>query len=405
MATSDMAGWLVKDYGMEPWAAHLLIGYQGHFDVVTVAGSMALRLPKNRLPAQGTASAAKKAATEKPPNGPNTIASKTKGLRKIDGFIPLYWDETQGKLWMEVSRFDKEFLYQVSLASGLGANAVGLDRGQLGASRLVTFRRVGAKVLLVEPNYKYRAVTDRKAERRAVDESFAQSVHWGFKIEGDEGGKVLVDATAFFVRDAHGVAERLRQTQQGSYRLDDSRSALDAGQTKGFPKNTEVEAILTFVSDGEPGRLVTETAPSSAAVTIRQRHSLIEIPELNSGFTPRRANPRVGVFTVDFYDFATPVTDPVERQFITRHRLIKKNPAPRFPSRSRRSSITSTQAHLSRFGRLSLRERPGGRRRSRRPGSRTPSRSRSCLKTPTRWTFVITSCNGSTGRREAGRTA
>ena len=50
MATTDMVEWLTKDYGLEPWAAHLLIGYQGRYDVVTVAGSVALRLPKDRLP-------------------------------------------------------------------------------------------------------------------------------------------------------------------------------------------------------------------------------------------------------------------------------------------------------------------------------------------------------------------
>ena len=137
---------------------------------------------------------------------------------------------------------------------------------------------------------------------------------------------MLVDATAFFLRDAHGVAERLRQTKQGAYRLDDARSALEPGRTKGFPKNTEVEALLTFAADGETGRLVAQTAPSPRAVTVRQRHSLVELPPLNSGFTPRRADPRVGVFTVDFYDFATPFTEPVERQFIARHRLTKKDP-------------------------------------------------------------------------------
>ena len=190
MATSDMAAWLAKDYGMEPWAAHLLIGYQGRYDVVTVAGSMALCLPKNRLPKKADAAAAKAAATAKPPDAARPDRRRRrKGSRKIDGFIPLYWDEPQGKLWMEVSRFDQEFLYQVALASGLGSNPVGLDRGQLGDSRVVTFRRVGPKVLLVEPNYKYRALTDRAAERRAVEESFAQSVHWGFKVEAEEGGQ------------------------------------------------------------------------------------------------------------------------------------------------------------------------------------------------------------------------
>ena len=327
MATSDMAAWLARDFGMEPWAAHLLIGYQGRYDVVTVAGSMALCLPKNRLPKRAEANAEPRAAAvEKTPDSPGPIASKTKGFRKINGFIPLYWDETQGKLWMEIARFDQEFLDQVALASGLGSNPVGLDRGQLGASRVVKFRRVGPRVLLVESNYKYRALTDRAAERRAVDESFAQSVHGGFKVEAEEGGRVLVDATPFFVRDAHGVVDRLRQSKQGTYKLDATRSALEPGRTKGFPKNTEVEATLTFSAEGETGPLVAETAPSAREVTVRQRHSLVELPPLDSGFTPRRADPRVGVFTVDFYDFATPVTEPVERQFIARHRLIKKDP-------------------------------------------------------------------------------
>ena len=201
---------------MEPWAAHLLIGYQGRYDVVTVAGSMALCLPKNRLPKtaeptrhhvrsdrESTRRARCRSPRRRKASARSTASSRSTGT------------SAQGKLWMEVSRFDQEFLYQIALATGLGSNPVGLDRGQLGDSRVVMFRRVGPKVLLVEPNYKYRAVTDRAAERRAVDESFAQSVHWGFKVEAEEAGKVLVDATAFFLRDAHGVAERLRQAKQG----------------------------------------------------------------------------------------------------------------------------------------------------------------------------------------------
>lgn len=50
VATSEMIEWLTREYKMEPLAAHMLIGYQGQYDVVTVAGSMALRLPKVSLP-------------------------------------------------------------------------------------------------------------------------------------------------------------------------------------------------------------------------------------------------------------------------------------------------------------------------------------------------------------------
>ena len=260
------------------------------------------------------------------PSVPPAITQRTKDLAKIDGFLPLYWNEKEGKLLLEIARFDVDFLYQEALASGVGSNPIGLDRGQLGDSRVVRFRRVGPKVLMVEPNTKYRAITERAAERRAVEDSFAVSVHWGFKVEAEENGKVLVDATDFFLRDAHGVSERFRQAKQGSYRLDGSRSVIHLDRTKGFPKNTEVEAILTYANDGEAGPLVSGTTPAPAAVTVRQHHSFVELPPIGPDFKPRVSDPRVGVFTVDFYDFARPLNQAVEQSWICRHRLLKKDP-------------------------------------------------------------------------------
>jgi len=259
---------------------------------------------------------------EKPQD--KSITTRTSGLQKLDGFIPLYWDPASGKMLMEVSRFDSEFLYQVSLPTGVGSNPLGLDRGQLGGSHVVRFERIGPKVLMVETNYRYRALSSDLAERRAVDESFAQSVLWGFKIEASEGDRVLVDATTFFMRDAHGVIDRLRQARQGQYRLDDSRSAFFLPRTRAFPKNTEVETILTFVSDGETGQLVVETVPSPQSLTVREHHSLVELPD--SGYTPRNLDPRVGVFGLTFFDYASPITEPIEKRWIVRHRLQKKNP-------------------------------------------------------------------------------
>ena len=260
------------------------------------------------------------------PGPPVTITEKTKGLREIDGFFPLYWDERAGKLFLKVARLDSDFLYQVALVSGLGSNRVGLDRGQLGDSKVVFFRRIGPKVLLIERNLKYRAQSDNPAERRAVEESFASSVQAGFKVEAEENGRILVDVSEFFLRDAHGVAERLRATNQGTYKLDDARSSIDPSRTKGFASNTEVEAILTLATDGEAGKLVAATAASGQVVTVRLRHSLVALPPLDGSFKPRKADPRVGVGTVDFYDFATPFDQPVERQWIIRHRLTKKDP-------------------------------------------------------------------------------
>src|SRR5262252_1390205 len=200
-----------------------------------------------------------KAQADKTPDKLPTISSKVDKLQKIDGYMPLYWQASAGKLFMEIGRFNQEMLYQVSLPAGLGSNPVGLDRGQLGDSSVVVFERIGPKVLMTEPNYSYRAITSNEAERRAVKESFAQSVLWGFKVEAEEGDRVLVDATSFFMRDAHGVIARLRDAKQGSYKLDDSRSAFYLPRTKGFPKNSEIETTLTFTTEGEPGRYVRQT--------------------------------------------------------------------------------------------------------------------------------------------------
>jgi hypothetical protein len=144
-------------------------------------------------------------------NEDKTIAAKTAGLQKIDGYIPLYWDAAAGRLLMEISRFNTEILYQVSLPAGVGSNPIGLDRGQLGGTYVVYFERVGPKVLMIQPNYRYRALSNDEAERRAVAESFARSVIWGFKVEVAEGDRALVDATAFFLRDSHGRTDPRRR--------------------------------------------------------------------------------------------------------------------------------------------------------------------------------------------------
>jgi hypothetical protein len=252
-----------------------------------------------------------------------SIAAKTAGMRRIDGYMPLYWDEATGRLLMEISRFQKEFLYQISLPAGVGSNALGLDRGQLGSTHIVYFEKVGPKVLMIGPNYRYRALGAGAAERQSVEDSFARSVLWGFKVEAAEPGRVLVDATAFFLRDAHGVTDRLRAARQGTFRLDDSRSAIYLDHTRGFPLNTEVEAMLTFAAD-EPGPMVRETTPDPRALTVREHHSLVQLPD--DGYKPRALDPRVGVFGVEFYDFSSPFTEDVQKRWIERHRLQKKDP-------------------------------------------------------------------------------
>ncbi|MBK8811172.1 MAG: zinc-dependent metalloprotease [Acidobacteria bacterium] len=259
-------------------------------------------------------------AQEKPEE---SFDKKIEKLQRIDGFMPLYWDAKGGKMFLEISRFNQEFLYQVSLPAGLGSNPIGLDRGQMGRTFVVYFERVGQKIMLVQPNYRYRALSVDDAERKAVADSFARSIIFGFKVEAEKDGRVLVDATAFLLRDAHGVADRLRQSRQGSYRVDESRSAFYLERTKGFPKNTEVETTLTFAGE-EPGRLVASVTPTANSVTLREHHSFVELPDNN--YTPRKFDPRTGSFGITFYDYASPITVALEKRWISRHRLEKKDP-------------------------------------------------------------------------------
>ena len=255
------------------------------------------------------------------PSPPPPAASTTTDL---EGFIPLQWDEANGKLLMEITRFNEELIWQVSLAAGVGSNPIGLDRSQLGATHLIRFERVGPRVLMVEPNYAYRALSNDAAERRAVEQSFATSILAGFKVEKTTARGVLVDATEFFLSDAHGVARTLRDAEQGSYSLDRNRSAIYLPRTKAFPKNTEVEATLTFSTNDRPGRLIRGVTPTPDVVSVREHHSFVALPE--AGYTPRRSDPRVGIFGVDFYDYASPFTGPISKTWIARHRIEPGKP-------------------------------------------------------------------------------
>jgi len=260
-----------------------------------------------------------------------TIASKTATMKHLDGYLPLDWDAKTGKLYLEIPHLDDsghspDILYTHSLPYGTGSNDLGLDRGQISRGQLVRFERTGPKILLVEPNQQFRSTSTDPAERLAVRQSFPESVLYGFKVEAeDSNGAVLVDATDFFLRDAHEVAQTLTRTQQGAYKVDPTRSTIALDATKAFPKNTEVEAILTFTTDGPArGEFVRNVTPDPHALTVREHQSFVELP--GPGFTPRRFDPRAGYFPTSYRDYNVPVSEPLDQQFIIRHRLVKKDP-------------------------------------------------------------------------------
>lgn len=251
------------------------------------------------------------------------IAEKTAGMTRADGLFPFYWDSNAGKVWLEIPRFDEEFLYVVSLPAGVGSNDIGLDRGKLGDEKIVRWERVGPRVLLVQSNYGFRATTDNAAERAAVEQAFARSVLWGGKVEAEEGGRVLVDATSLFVRDGFDAAGALRATRQGTYRFDADRSAIFLPRTKNFPRNTEIEATITLAGDAT-GAFVRGVTPTPEAVTVREHHSFIALPD--AGYERRAFDPRAGFNNISYMDFSAPIGEPIRQRWITRHRLAAGKP-------------------------------------------------------------------------------
>ncbi len=268
-----------------------------------------------------------------------SIEEKTASMREIDGFVPMYWEASSGKLWLEISRWDTDMLHMTGLASGLGSNDIGLDRGALAGSRLVRFQRVGPKVLMVQPNLGFRASSPNAREVQAVTDAFAPSTLWGFTAGAETDGRVLVDATDFVVRDMNNWAQRLRP---GTYRFDASRSAVHLPMTMGFPENTEIEASLTFVR--QPGGAgggfggfgggggggafegVGNVASTGEAATIRLHHSFVQLPELGE-YTPRAFDPRAGFGAMSYADYSAPLGEDMRQRFIRRHRIEKRDPS------------------------------------------------------------------------------
>lgn len=252
-----------------------------------------------------------------------TIEDTVANAELMGGYFDLYWDASTGKMYWEIDELDVEFLYQVSMASGLGSNPVGIDRGQLRGTYVLSPKRIGPRILLMQPNYRYRASSDNELERQAVEDSFAPSVLWGFDIVAETGARALIDATDFFLRDARNVTGAISGRDQGDFSLDKSRSAFYLNNTKAYPENVEVESMLTFTSSN-PGRLVNGVAATGGSVTLRQHHSLVKLP--GDDFAVRYADPRIGTNGPTIQDYSTAIDEDLQVRLVARHRLQKKDP-------------------------------------------------------------------------------
>src|SRR5262245_30087079 len=323
--------------------------------VMAVLGAVAFRAEYAPASAQAPGGAGGQGGRGGGGGGPiPSIEDRTSGMRKIDGYFPLYWDERTGSMFLEIPKMDTEFLMATGLAAGLGSNDIGLDRGQGGGGRVVFFQRVGPRIMLVQPNQSFRSSSSNPLERKSVEDSVAKSILWGFPVAAQSGDRNLVDATEFLVRDVTGSGNALRP---GNYRVDRGRSTFYLPNTKGFPKNTEIDVTLTFANDAAGGRggggggpaqgpeqiggragggggggrggglfsgSVASVTPSAESVTMREHISLVELPDNN--YKPRYDDPRAGYGGLTYVDYSVPIGEPMQMRFIRRHRLEKKDP-------------------------------------------------------------------------------
>jgi len=251
-----------------------------------------------------------------------------KGKTLQQGYFSFYHDKSQGKVYLQIDKFDQEFLFLSSLPHGVGSNDIGLDRGQLGDTRLVKFERVGNKVFLKQLNTYYRAGSDNPLEQQAINEAFASSIIWGFTVASEivdtnkNTQKVLIDYTPFLLSDIHNISQKLKSKKQGDFKVDSSRSALYAKRTKAFPENTELEAMVTFKGKGA-GDYLKSVTPDPSAVTVHLHHSLIKLPDNN--YQTREFHPYSGFWSIEYADYASEIDEPLIKRLIPRHRLAKKN--------------------------------------------------------------------------------
>ncbi len=252
-----------------------------------------------------------------------TITQRVAGLERFDGFVPLVWDARAGQLLLEVDPARGEFLYGVGLSGGAGILEASLDRGQLGDLGVCRFERVGPWVLLRRLQITHRSGTADPERTRVVAESFASSVLAALPIVAEEGARVLVDATPFVLQDSF-VAATLKDAGQGEWRQDRDRSALELGRTGAFPRNSEIEATLTFTAD-KPPRGIAAVLPDGRTMSLRVHHTFLALPE--PGYTPRPLDARIGYIPQRYLDHTAPYDEPIERYLASRWRLRKRDPA------------------------------------------------------------------------------
>jgi hypothetical protein len=235
-----------------------------------------------------------------------------------DSLLDLQTSPESSEVLLTLESFPADFLYITALKTGAGSNDLNLDRGQLDRTRWVRFERYGNRVLLLEPNLKFRAASSNPAERAAVAEAFAQSVLAGFEIHSETDTGVTFDLSPMLIADVTRLESKITGLEQGNFSLDPERSAIDTAAIRQFPDNVLLPVILTYAGE-EPGDWVRAVTPTPDSLTVRVLHQFARLPD--DAYSSREFHPRSGYFSLSFRDYAAPLETALERRLIYRHDL------------------------------------------------------------------------------------
>ncbi|MGB6231488.1 MAG: zinc-dependent metalloprotease [Litorimonas sp.] len=253
-----------------------------------------------------------------------TASDPLAGTELREGFLDLHVDASSGKVFATLPAPGEDgialqAIHTARLTAGLGSNPVGLDRGWGDSGKVIVFRRRGDRVVLEQPNLRYRANPDNPLEARAVAESFAPSFLASFEIMDASGG-LTIELTDFLKSDSLGLEQYLRDADQGSFALQPDRTLIDVDHVFSFPDNAEFDVFVTLETD-DPGREVATTAANGRTATLIQHHSFVRLPE--PGYEPLRSDPRAAAIEEVHYDYSAPLSAPIETRLARRYRLQK----------------------------------------------------------------------------------
>lgn len=216
----------------------------------------------------------------------------------------------------------KDFLWVTNIAK----NAPGVSYGgdEIG-SRVVRWERHGNRVLLRDVSY---AIVANRNEpiSTAVNSAQHPPIIMSFNIEAfGKDDAPVIEVTKLFSTEVQEFSARRQLNARG---YDNERSYVE--RITPYPQNIEAESTQTYTKPIEPPNPTAPPTPNLGGMTgnsatVLMHFSMVKLPE--NPMQPRMFDERVGYFTVEQRDYGRNENKAVERRYITRWRLEKKDPA------------------------------------------------------------------------------